>query len=77
MWYNTDVLKENRKRGSKMRVYIGYILRNYTIPCWISLDKTALKKKIKEYEEEMADKAPETWITEYDLHKSEVLDLDD
>ena len=59
-----------------MRVYIGYILRDYAIPCWISLDKTALKKEIKKYEEEMGNDSPETWITEYDLHKAEVLDLD-
>lgn len=60
-----------------MRVYIGYILRDYSVACWMSLDKTALKKQIKEYEEEMGDDAPETWITEYDLRKAEVVDLDD
>lgn len=63
-----------------MKVYIGYTGAYYPysgIARWISSDKNALKKQIKEYEEEMADKAPETWITEYDLHKGEVLDLDD
>lgn len=62
-----------------MKVYIAYIGGhfNYSIARWISLDKTALKKKVKEYEEEMGDAAPETWITEYDPHKGEVLDLDD
>ena len=63
-----------------MKVYIGYIeaWQPYSsVARWISTDKGALKKKIKEYEEEMADACPETWITEYDLRKGEVLDLDD
>lgn len=68
------------KGGYEMKVYIGYI--EAWGPCpnvarWISTDKKALKKKIREYEEEMGDAAPETWITEYDLRKGEVLDLDD
>lgn len=62
-----------------MKVYIGYIGAYFPyqgVACWASLDKKALKKKIKEYEEEMGDAAPETWIVEYDLHEDKVADLD-
>lgn len=62
-----------------MKVYIGYIEKwgpNNTIR-WISSDKKALEKKVREYDEFLGEAAPETWITEYDLHKGEVLDLDD
>lgn len=58
-----------------MKVYIGYILSDYTTACWMSLDKNALKKKIKEYEE-LPGRTPTTWTIEYDLHKAEVVDLD-
>lgn len=63
-----------------MKVYIGYIEAWRPCPSvarWISTDKKALQKRIKKYEEELVDGAPESWITEYDLHKGEVLDLDD
>lgn len=63
-----------------MKVYIGYVEARWpysNTARWISSDKKALEKKIREYEEELGEAAPETWITKYELRKGEVLDLDD
>lgn len=55
-----------------MRIYIGYILRDYSIPICMSLDKKTVEKELKNYEDVSGCKP---WIHSYDLHKNLLIDL--
>ena len=55
----------------KMKVYVGIVLADYATPLCMGLDKQKVKEKMKSYKLNQS-----WWIEEYDLNKSDVIELD-
>ena len=55
-----------------MRIYVGYVLRDYSTPVCMGLDKNTVKKELKNFESSYG---TEPWIESYDLHKTQVIEF--
>ena len=54
-----------------MKVYVGYVLGDYSHALCIGLDKSSVEKKLKSYPTKRT-----KWVEEYELNKNKVVELD-
>ena len=55
-----------------MKIYVGYIMTDYSTPICMGLDKKTVETELKKYDSCYGYKP---WIESYDLHKNIVVEL--
>ena len=55
-----------------MKVYVGYVMLDYSTPVCMGLDKNTVEKELKNFRSCYC----EPWIKSYDLHKAQVVEFD-
>ena len=57
-----------------MKVYVGYVLSDYSHALWMSSNRKTVKEAIDNYKKEGGTLT--TWITAYDISNKQLIELD-
>ena len=56
-----------------MKIYVGYIMRDYSTPVCMGFNKKTVEEELKKYNSYYGCKP---WVESYDLHKNKVIELE-